>query len=126
MCSLRLALCQLAMGREKEGLAGLDQTARLYPDSPQAGEALFTAAAFYLDNDQDFNSAVSRCQRLVDKYPEHPLRKEAELMLAKTLICQDRLQAAEILLERLDKEDPQPVNAPPDEIRRLLAACRGD
>ncbi|MDT8389998.1 MAG: tetratricopeptide repeat protein [Lentisphaeria bacterium] len=126
LCSLRLALCQLAMGREKEGLTGLDQTARLYPDSQEAGEALFTAATFYLENYQDFNSAASRCQRLVDKYPEHPLRKEAELMLVKTLICKDRLQAAEILLERLDKETPQPANAPPDEIRRLLAVCRGD
>ncbi|MFM9944325.1 MAG: tetratricopeptide repeat protein [Bacteroidia bacterium] len=76
------------------------QLANIYPDYDNSPDALMAAGFIYWDNLKEPEKAKTCYKQLVEKYPRHPLAKEAQTLLTENILNMTDLELSEYLMKK--------------------------
>ncbi len=85
-----------------------DVLATNYPDYNKSPDALLAAGFICWDNIKDSKRATDYYKKLVEKYPNHPLAKEAKTLLDENMLTMTDLELSEYIM---NKNKTQKTNA---------------
>jgi len=77
-----------------------EEVANTKPDFVQSPDALMAAGFIYWNDIKDNTKAKTLYQRLCEKYPAHPLAKEAKTILDENILGMSELELAEYLSKK--------------------------
>ncbi len=77
-----------------------DEVTTKYPNYEKSPDALMAAGFIYWDNLKEPEKAKFYYKQLVEKYPTHPLAKEAQTLLSENILTMTDLELSEYLMKK--------------------------
>ena len=77
-----------------------DEVATKYPNYEKSPDALMAAGFIYWDNIKEPEKAKLYYKQLVEKYPTHPLAKEAQTLLSEDILTMTDLELSEYMIKK--------------------------
>jgi tetratricopeptide (TPR) repeat protein len=122
-----LALAEFERGAFTDSARRFDRVARLDPDGPLSGEALFRAGVAYDqagDSPEHRQRALARFEKVARAYPGHPLARPALIRAIRLLVFLERWQRASSLATMLLGTQPGPRPFEEALVRAAIALAR--
>jgi outer membrane protein assembly factor BamD (BamD/ComL family) len=89
-----------------EALRIYDKLITQYPEFEKTPDALMAAGFICWDNLKDSKKATAYYKELVEKYPNHPLAKEAQTLLNENMLTMSDLELSEYLMNKNKTKTP--------------------
>lgn len=110
----QLAIAELnveRMNRPEEGIKNYEAIIAEAPDSDEAAEAHYNLGMYYYQEKQDYDSAQSHFDTIINTYPHLELSHRAQLMLAKSFEEGKKYEQAVEVFDNFANRNPQSERA---------------
>ena len=110
----QLAIAELnieKMNRPEEGIKAYEAIIAEAPESDEAAEAHYNLGMYYYQRQQDYDSAQTQFDTIINKYPHLELSHKAQLMLAKSYEEGKKYEQAVEVFDNFANRNPQSERA---------------
>ncbi len=110
----KLAIAELnieRMNRPQEGVKAYESIIAEAPESEEAAEAHYNLGMYYYQRQQDYESAQSQFDTIINKYPHLEISHKAQLMLAKSYEEGKKYEQAVEVFDNFANRNPQSERA---------------